>query len=111
MDALLASAGQLWAQYGAAHPILSHVLVALLAPYFLSKLEAQIPRVVNFVEERQAQALRKAGLSEEDILAVDERELKNMRAAADAFEKEIAERRAALNAPKPAPLPQAPPPA
>jgi hypothetical protein len=102
MDAILASVGQLWQQYGAAHPILSHIIVALLAPYFLSKLEAQIPRVVDFIEERQAQALRKAGLSEEDILAVDERELKNMRAAADAFEKEIAERKAKLAAPAPA---------
>lgn len=90
--------GALWREYGAAHPIVSHILVALLAPYFLGKIEEQIPRAVNWVEEYQAQALRKAGLSEEQILAVDEHELKQMRAAADAFEKEIAERKAKLTA-------------
>ena len=95
---MLESIGQLWQQYGAAHPIISHILVALLAPYFLSKLEAQIPKAVNWAEEYQDRALRKAGLSEEQIIAVDERELKDMRAAADAFEKEIAERKAALAA-------------
>lgn len=90
--------GHLWQQYGAAHPVLSHLLVALLAPYLLGKLEEQIPRAVDWIEERQAVALRRAGLTEEQILAVDERELKDMRAAADAFEKEIAERRAKLSA-------------
>lgn len=91
--------GHLWAQYGAAHPILSHILVALLAPFFLSKLEAQIPAAANWLEERQARALRRAGLTEEEIIAVDERQLKDMRAATDAFEKEIAERKAALAKP------------
>lgn len=93
----------LWRQYGAVHPILSHLLVALLAPFLLSKLERQIPAFMNFLEERQAQALRRAGLSEEDIVAVGERQLKDMRVAADAWEKELNERKTALAAPPPPP--------
>ncbi|MES2156154.1 MAG: hypothetical protein V4510_13550 [bacterium] len=89
----------LWTQYGATHPLLSHGLVALTAPWLWAKAEEQIPKAVNWAEEYQDRALRKAGLSEEQIIAVDERELKDMRAAADAFEKEIAERKAKLAAP------------
>lgn len=99
MDSI-AQAGQFLNALIAQHPILYTLFVVPISLWLLNKAEAQIPKVVNWVEEYQDRLLRKAGLSEEAIIAVDERELKDMRAATDAFEKEIAERKAALAAPK-----------
>lgn len=97
MDSI-AQVGQFLNALIAQHPVLYTLLVVPISLWLLNKAEAQIPKIVNWAEDYQDRALRKAGLSEEAIIAVDERELKDMRAAADAFEKEIAERKAALAA-------------
>jgi len=106
----LAAIGQFVQGLIAQHPIIYTLLVVPVSMWALTKAELQIPRFVNWAEDYQDRALRRAGLSEAAIIAVDERELKDMRAAADAFEKEIAERKAKLAAPAPAPTGAAPTP-
>lgn len=98
---LLQQGGQALQGLIAAHPILYTLFVVPISMWLLNKAESKIPDAVNWAEEYQDRALRKAGVSEEAIILIDERELKDMRAAADAFEKEIAERKAKLAAPKP----------
>lgn len=98
----LATIGQFAQGLIAAHPFLYTLLVVPLSVWALNKAESKIPDLIQWGEDYQDRMLRKAGLSEEAILAVDERELKDMRAAADALEKDIARRKAALAAATPA---------
>lgn len=79
-----------------AHPILYTLFVVPASMWLVSKAESKIPAIVDWAEDYQDRALRRAGVPEEAIILIDERELKDMRAAADAFEKEIAERKAKL---------------
>lgn len=90
--------GGLWQQYGSAHPILSHIVVALIAPWLWTKAEESIPAIVDWAEARQEKLLKRAGLSEAQLISVEEHEAADTEAAAAELRKRIAARKAALDA-------------
>lgn len=84
----------LWHQFGATHPIYSHVLVFLVGafawPKFLDWLhETGIPKITAWADEKQQKALRKMGLSEEQIDAIQLDEAKDLRIAAKTIEDRV----------------------
>ena len=92
----------LWQQYGAAHPVLSHLLTAIVAPYLWAKAQDAIPALTDWADARQDALLKKAGLTQEQIWAAKAVEIRDMRAAADELEARLRAQRAAAASAGPA---------
>lgn len=83
----------LWAQFGAAHPIYSHALVlfvgVFLGPRLVAAFEKNgIPWLVHWADDHQEALLARAGLTPEQIMAVREHEIADLRKSADELQKE-----------------------
>lgn len=87
----------------AAHPVLYTLLVLPIFLWAVRKFEAAIPKIADYIDDYQEKALKRAGLSDEELAILEEHEAKDMRAAADELDKRATARRAAQKAPTPAP--------
>lgn len=81
----------LWGQFGAAHPIYSHVIAlavgGFIGPKLLAWFEATgIPKAIDWADAHQEALLKRAGLTPEQIHSVREHEVADMRKAADELE-------------------------
>lgn len=83
----------LWQQYAAAHPLYSHCAALLIGGFVLPRLvaaaEAALPKAVDWLDARQENALRKLGLSEEQILVIKQHEVDDLRKSADELQSRI----------------------
>ncbi len=95
----LAPVGQFVRDLIAAHPILYTLLVVPIMLYLVRKLEAAIPQIADWADAYQEKALKRAGVTDEELAILEEHEAKDMRAAADELDKKAAARKV----PKPGP--------
>ena len=87
---------ELWQQFGAAHPIYSHLTVLLVGTFLGPRLlswgeEKGIPKLVDWADEHQEALLKRAGLTPDQIKAVREHEAADLRRAADEIDRKIKE--------------------
>jgi hypothetical protein len=96
----------LWNQFGAAHPIYSHVLALLVGGFFgpriMAWLETKgISKFTDWADSHQKVLLARAGLTAEQIRLIREHEVADMRRAADELESNLKEEAAAETAARP----------
>ena len=96
---LIAQAGQLAHQLISDHPIIYTLLVVPIFLYLVRKLEAAIPAIADWADAYQEKALKRAGLSDEEIALLEEHEGDDMIAAGNELKAKAAARRAAPAAP------------
>ena len=92
----------LWAQFGAVHPVYSHMAVLFVGmvagPQLVKWAESKLPSIIDKLDEHQEILLRRAGLTTEQLIAVREHEVKNLRASADALEARNTQEKLELSA-------------